>query len=155
MFQKYKYHLLVLLAGFTYSSYALSTKVLSDQKVDIFNQILWRSFFGSISAFILGSIVIKSFNKELILSRSQLAHVIVNATLYLITSICFIGSIYLGTPIAKATVLSYAYPLPIIILSFFIFKDVPTIKNIVAIIISFTSTLILLEFWKIRNFSQL
>jgi len=62
---------------------------------------------------------------------------------------------FLGSPIAKAVALNYAYPIAVVFLTYVLFKDLPNKKNLLAIFLSLISIPLLLEIWKIKNISEI
>ena len=152
MFQKYKYHLIVLLAGILWSGLSIFTKVLTDLHVNSFNQVLWRVIFGCVFSLIMAVIV---FKQDMKISKKKLLYFAVNSLFLLFGFTTFSIGIFLGSPIAKAVALNYSYPLAVIILSYVVFKDVPSKKNILAMFISLAAVALLLEVWTIKDFASL
>lgn len=156
MFSKYKYHLVVLAAGFCYSTYAVFAKLLALRGVDIFNQIFWRSLFASLFGLVLAVVLGKmTLAKVVKIDARQGKYILINTLIYLGSSATFIGSVVFGTPVAKATILSYAYPLTVVAASWLLLRELPKPKNWLAIFLSLASLAILLEFWTIKNLSSL
>lgn len=151
MWEKYRYHLSVLLAGFCYSGLGIFSALLTQQGVNPFNQVFWRIIIACGIAFLLSTLV---FRQKLSLTLHEVQLLLINSFLFLFGFTTIAGSIYLGTPVAKAIILSYAYPVPVVILSYLLFKDIPSKKNVVAIVLSLTSLLLLFEVWTVMGISQ-
>lgn len=152
MFQKYKYHLIVLLAGVLWSGLSVFTQILTDLQVNSFNQVLWRVVFGCLFSFLMAKFV---FKQKMNIPREKLWLFFVNSLFLLFGFTTFSIGIFLGSPIAKAVALNYSYPLAVIILSYLVFKDVPSKKNILAMFISLAAVAFLLEVWTIKDFASL
>lgn len=152
MLKKYKYHLAVLLAALSYTSLPIFSTLLTHRQVSPFNQVYWRVTFGSIISFIIARLLLK---QRLPINRNDLWHLIVNAFIFLFAFTTFSGSIYLGTPIAKAVALNYSYPVPVVILSYLFFKDLPGKRNFGAIILSLISVFALLEIWSLESLLEI
>ena len=141
-------YLLLLFAGFSFSSLAVFSELATRLSIDGFNQIVWRALF----AMILSGIAAFLFYKQSIrLTANELTHMLVNGLLLAGGISTFSLGIYLGSPIAKAVALNYAYPLVVIVGSYLLFKEKPTVKGWVAVVISLVSVAILLEVWNIQN----
>src|SRR4030042_2316513 len=150
--KKYKYHLILLLAGCCYSSLAIFTKLLSDYKVDPYNQVFWRM----VIAMLISLAIAKAVNKlNLVNFKRNFKSIFINSILFFFGFLTFSGSIFLGTTIAKAIALNYAYPLIIVILSYLIMKELPSRKNIISIILSLTGVAILIEIWKVNSIFEI
>lgn len=141
--KKYKYHFLILLAGLSYSGLSIFSKLAADQKIDVFNQNFWRTFVGVVLALILSRTLFRLTRQDFSISRKDFLNLLVNALFYSGTALLFIASIYLGTPLAKAVLLSYAYPLTVVGLTWLIFKELPKTKHWLAIGLSLISVVIL------------
>lgn len=152
MFQKYKYHSLILLAGLSYSFLAVFTAALSQQGINSFNQVFWRLLLAAILVFLTGKFL---FKQKISINLKKYRYVVVNSFLFLFGFSTFAGSIYLGTPIAKAIALNYAYPITVIFLAYLLFGDKPSFKNIIAVIISMISVGLLLEVWNIQSVGEI
>jgi drug/metabolite transporter (DMT)-like permease len=148
--QKPKYHISILLAAFSYSSLSVISTLLTNQHIDAFTQIAFRAFF---SAIILGMIR-NIYGEKLILGKKELVYVIINSFVFIGAFTTFSLAIYLGSPIARVAALANAYPFTIIILSYVLFREIPSKKNWVAVILSFCSVLVLLEVWHIKHLGQ-
>lgn len=148
MFSQYKYHFYLLASGVCYSSLSLFSALLSGQKIDPFTQILYRAAFGAAGSSLVLLVV---FRQSLRISRRELKYLLLNALLLVGGFSTFITSIYLGTPVAKAIALVYAYPLSIVPLSFIFLRDKPTGKQLAALGLSLISVMLLLEVWTIKN----
>jgi drug/metabolite transporter, DME family len=151
MLSKYKYHLLIFLAALSFSGISIFTAILAKNKVDLFTQVFGRMFF----ACILMLFITYLFHKKLAIKKNELFYIIVNGLLFLVGYTTYSISIFLGTPIIKAIVLVYTYPISAIILAYFILKEKPTLKQIMSMIISLISLFFLLEVWTIKNFSDI
>lgn len=152
MLKKYKHHLFLLFAGICYSGLSVFLVILTKQGVDAFTQILWRCLFGALTSALVLSLI---FKKGFYINQKELKYILVNS-LILVGAFCtFILSIYLGTPIAKAVALVYAYPLSLVPLSFIFFKDIPTPRQLAAVGLSMISITLLLEVWKINNLTEI
>lgn len=151
MLNKYKYHLLVLSAGISWSTLTIFSKYASDFKIDPFNQVFWRLLIGFITSFLILFLV----REEIKLNKRIIKYLFINGILFVFGSTTFTASIFLGTPIAKALALNYSYPLAVVILSYMIFKDKPTGKNIFAIFLSLASIVVLMELWTVKNLTQI
>jgi len=147
-----KYHITIILAAVLWGTVSLFSGLLTREGVDVFSQITYRAFFGVIIAFIIARFI---FKQNLRLKHSEIKYIILNSLFTLGGWTFFMISIYVGTPIAKATVLMYTYPIYSVILSYFLLKEAPTKKNILGILLSFLSILILLEIWHIKNLTQI
>lgn len=151
-FSQFKYHSLVLSAGISWSTLAIFSKYASDFRIDPFNQVFWRLLIGFITAFLLS---IFFFGKETKLNQRVIKYLFINGILFLLGFTTFAVSIYLGSPIAKAVALNYSYPLAVVILAYFIFKDLPTIKNIFAVFLSLISIAVLMELWTVSDLTKI
>lgn len=151
-FQKYRYHLFILLAGMSYSSLSIFFAMLTKQGVAVFSQVLWRAFLGAIFSLIIFKIF---FKEKVKLEKKDYQYIFINAVIFVLGYTTYAGSIYLGTPMAKAIVLAYSYPIAVVILSYLLFKEIPKKKNLLALILSFCSLYILLEFWKVKSLLQI
>ncbi len=150
MLSKYKYHFSVFLAALSFSGISIFTAILSKNKVDLFTQVFGRMFFACILMLFISYL----FHKKLVVKKNELFYIIVNGLLFLIGYTTYSISIFLGTPIIKAIALVYTYPLSAVILAYFILKEKPTLKQIMAMIMSLISLFLLLEVWTIKNLSQ-
>lgn len=148
----FTYHFIVVIAAVLWGTVSLFSGLLTREHVDVFSQILYRALFGVIFAFIFARFV---FKQNLALQKTELKIIALNSLFTLGGWTFFMISIFLGTPIAKATVLMYTYPIYSVILSYIFLKEKPAVKNIVGILFSFISVLILLEVWKIQNLTLL
>ena len=144
---KYRYHLYVLLAGMVWSTLGLFTQLLTDAQVDLFSQVFWRLVIGTIGSVVLALI----FKQKMAKTKKEWHLVIINAVIFLLAYTTFPISIYLGTPIAKAIVLVYAYPLTIVPLSYWILGDKVTRRNLLAIGTTLISLAIIFEVWTLEN----
>lgn len=149
---RYKYHLYVLLAAFSFSGLTIFTALLTKQGLDPFNQVFWRIIIGGAICLILAKTV---FKQSLILNRKELLILLVNALIFVFGYTTFTGAIYAVAPLAKAIALNFSYPIPVVLLSYFLFKERPSRRNLLAIIISTASIPVLLEIWKIKNVTQI
>lgn len=149
---KYKYHLLALLAGASYSGLAIFSGLLTQQGLDLFNQVFWRLTLSIILAFLIGKV---GFKVDLHLTAKEIKYLFINSLVILFAVVTFPAAIYLGTPLAKTVVLTYSYPLTIVVLSYLLFRSLPTKKNWLAIVLSVVSLGLLFEVWNIKEFSQI
>ncbi len=152
MFKKYKYHFFLLLAGVCYSSLSLFSALLTGQEVTAFTQILWRAAFGCLTSAIVLTVI---FKERLSIRKNDLKYLFINSLILVGGFSTFILSIYLKTPIAKAVALVYVYPLSLVPLSYILFKEKPTAKQLSAIVLSLISLVLLLEVWKIKNLTEI
>ncbi len=150
MLSKFKYHFSVVLAALSFSGISIFTAILSKNKVDLFTQVFGRMLVACMFMLFISLILYK----KLVLKKNELLYVIVNGVLFLIGYTTYSISIFLGTPIIKAIALVYTYPVSAVILAYFILKEKPTLKQVIAIIISLISLFLLLEVWTIKNLSQ-
>ncbi len=148
--EKYKYYLSLLSAALCYTVLVLSNAYLTQIHISLFEQIFWRLVFG-----ILLSGLICAFQADFKLEKQELKYLLINAFIFLGAFITFAGGIYWGNSIAKAVALNYSYPLIVIILSYLLFKELPSIKHTIGILISLLSVALLIEVWKIKNLSQI
>lgn len=152
MLGKYKYHIAVLIAALSYTSLPIFSTLLTHRHVDLFNQVLWRAILGSIISFV----IVRCFLKQrLLINKNDLWHLLANSLIFLFAFTTFSGSIYLGTPIAKAVALNYSYPVPVVILSYLFFKDLPGKRHLGAIILSLISIFALLEIWSLESLREI
>lgn len=151
MLKNHKYHIAVLTAGICFSTISLFAALLSSQNISPFLQIFFRCFFGALFAGLFAILLVKRIS----LTRKDLFYIFINAVIFLFGYTTFIVSIYLKTPIAKAVALNYSYPLMVVFLSYLIFSDIPTRKQIMVIILSLISAALILEVWKISDIAQL
>lgn len=149
---RYRYHLYILTAGFVFSGLTLFSALLTRQGVDPFNQVFWRLVFGAIFCFVLAKFF---FRQNFNLDRNKINLILINSLWFLFGYITFSGAVYTGAPLAKIVALNYAYPLTVVVFSYLIFKNLPSKRNWLAIIISTLSIPILLEIWKVKNVSQI
>lgn len=152
MHKKHQPYIFLLASSFFYSTLDLFAVILTRLNIVPFNQILWRSIFGTVTSLILFKVI---FKINLSIKRTELPYIYINSLLMLGGFITFILSIYLGTPIAKAVALIYSYPISIIILSYLFFKDIPTLKQLIALGLSLISVTFILELWKIKNLTNI
>ncbi len=152
MVRKYKYHFFALLSGISWSTLSIFTAYLSRYQIDPFNQVFWRIATACIVTLLISVLF---FRKHLRISVKAFWYLLVNALLIMLGYTTFSSSIYLGTPIAKAIALNYSYPLAVVILAYLFFRHIPSKKNIVAIIISLISVMLLTELWKVGELSQI
>lgn len=145
-----RYHIYLLLAGMSYSSLSLFSAILTAQHIHLFTQLFYRIAFAIFFSWIVGKVI---FHASFSLQKKYVFDITVNAILLLFAFTTFATSIYLGTPIAKAIVLMYSYPLPLIFLSALLLRHIPTRQQIIAIVVSLISLSILLEVWTIENIS--
>lgn len=146
------YYVQLLLAGFCFSALAVFSEIATRLSVDGFNQMVWRSVYAMIFAGLMAFVLLK---QKLSLNKNELKHVVVNGLLFVGGISTFSLGIYLGSPIAKAVALNYAYPLVVIFGSYILFKELPTKKGWIATILSLISVGLLLEIWKIPNLFSL
>lgn len=146
-----KYHGIVLLSALSWSSLAVFSQLLTYQHVDAFTQVLWRLTFGATVA----GIALVVFKQQIRFKKENISCLFINSLLFLGAYTTFSLAVFLGTPIAKVLALNYAYPLAVVILSYLLFKDLPTRKQFIAITLSVISILLLLEAWNIHGFSQI
>lgn len=149
--KSYRYHGLVLLAGISWSTLAVFSKLLSQYGVDVFNQVFWRLVICSFLTFL----TTRTLHIPITITKEQVYPLVVNALIIIFAWITIAAAIFLGTPIAKAIVLSYAYPVAVIILAFFLLHESPSRKNILAMILSIVSLGFLLEIWSVTSLTQL
>lgn len=152
MLSKYKYHSLVLLAGISWSTLAILTQYATQGHISSFNQVFWRLLFAASSSLIIAFIFFKS---TIVVGRKEYTYLLANGFLFFLGLLTFTGAIYVGTPIAKALALNYSYPIAIIVFSYFVFKHIPSRKNILAVVLSLISIVLLTEVWKINNIMQI
>lgn len=153
MLKKYKHHLLVFLAGISWSTLAIFSVYASQAGINPFNQVFWRLIFGVICSFVVGVFIFKQPIK--LKEKKAFGYLFLNAIFFILALTTFSASIYLGSPIAKAVALNYSYPVAVIVFSYIVFKDKPTFKNILAVFISFISLYLLLELWKVKNLTEI
>lgn len=153
MFSKYKYHLSVFFAGVCWSTLAIFTQFSVSENISSFNQVFWRLIFGAISSLLMAIFVFKQ--KSIFLNKKSFIYLLINGVIFFLGFTTFSAAIYLGSPIAKAIALNYSYPIAVVLLSYFVFKHLPSKKNILAIVISLISVALLMELWKVKNISQI
>src|SRR3989344_4919166 len=146
-----KYHGIVLLSALSWSTLAIFSQLLTYQHVDAFTQVFWRLTFGAIVA----GITLLIFKQQIRFKKENISCLFINSLLFLGAYTTFSLAVFLGTPIAKVLALNYAYPLAVVILSYLLFKDLPTKKQFIAITLSIISISLLLEVWNIHEFSQI
>lgn len=144
---KHRYHLYILLAGMVWSTLGVFTQLLTDAEVSIFAQTFWRFVIGFVGA---GSLAI-FLGQKIAHSKKEWWLMGINAIIFTLAYTTFPISIYLGTPIAKAIMLVYAYPLTIVPLSYWILGDKVTNKNLAAVGLTIISLAILFEVWTLQN----
>lgn len=152
MLKKYQYHLFVLFAGISWSTLAIFSAAASRANIDPFSQVFWRILIACSVSFLVATLI---FKQKLKLSSRAYRYIFINAVIFLAGFTTFSASIYLGSPIAKAIALNYAYPLPVVILSYMLFKHIPKTRNWLAVLVSLVSVVLLLEVWKIQNVAQI
>lgn len=152
MLAKYKYHIYLLIAGLSWSSLAIFSFLLTKQGVDLFSQIFYRILFSLIMTFFVATLI---FKQKLTLNFLEFKYLLLNSLASLGAFTTFSAGIFLGAPIAKAIALNYAYPITIVILSYFLFKEKPTLKGWSAILLSLISVFFILEVWKISSLTKL
>jgi|GEM_PF-4538751 drug/metabolite transporter (DMT)-like permease len=150
--ESHKYHLYLLLAGFSFSGLTIFTAILTRAGVDPFSQVFWRIVIGSTLCLILATLV---FRRGIKASKKEILLLVVNAAVFVFGYTTFTGAIYAGAPLAKAIALNFSYPIPVIILSYFLLGEKPSIKSVFAILISTVSVLLVLEIWKIKDFTKI
>jgi drug/metabolite transporter, DME family len=143
--------LLLSLAAFCYALLVLSNKWLTDQGISAFNQIFWRAFGGIVFS---GAAVVFYEQSCFKASTKELKYFIANGLFFLGGFCTFNLAIFLGTPMAKAVSLNYAYPLIIVVFNFLIFKELPNLKHVFSIALSMASVALILEIWKINNWQE-
>lgn len=141
---------MILGAALSYSTLSVFSQILTNQNIDLFNQVFWRT---SVAALFAGILLFVT-DKFIKLSKSNLYLILVNAFLSTFATITFSGQIYFGIPIAKAMAINYAYPLPVIILSYLLFKQLPSRRQFLAFGISLLSLVFILEVWHIKGLAQ-
>ncbi|MDX1921066.1 MAG: DMT family transporter [Candidatus Caenarcaniphilales bacterium] len=141
----------LLLAALCYTSLVVANKWLNDHEVLAFEQIFWRVLISIIFAG-LGVILFEKKNFQI--TQLELKYFAINAFLFLGGFSTFTLGITLGTPIAKAVALNYAYPLVIVIVNFLIFKEIPSLKHFVSIALSLLSVALVVEIWKTGSWNQ-
>ncbi len=152
MFKSYKYHFYILLSGLSFASLSLFLTALTKQGVDAFSQLFYRALFASFFSFIGTKFLLK---QRLKINRRELKYLFANAII-LIGGFCtMVLAIYFGTPIAKALAIVYTYPITLVVLTFLFFRELPTRKNWLAIIISIFSLGLLIEVWKINDLNKI
>jgi drug/metabolite transporter (DMT)-like permease len=149
---KYYSYLLLLLAGFFFSFLAVFSEFATRLGIDGLNQIIWRQLFALIVSGIAAFFI---FKQKPSISFKEYKYVFINGLLFAGATATFTLGIYLGSPIAKAVALNYAYPLVVIIASFIFFKEKPSFRAWIATVISFISVAFILEIWTIQNFFSL
>lgn len=149
-FEKYKYYLSLFGAALCYTFLVLSSAYLSKIHINLFEQVFWRLLLGTLFAGL-----ICAFQSDFKIEKREIKYLLINTFIFLAAFITFAGGIALGTPIAKAVALNYSYPLIVIFLSYLLFKELPALKHLIAIIISLLSVGLLIEVWKIKNLSQI
>jgi drug/metabolite transporter (DMT)-like permease len=150
-FSEARFHLALVLAAFCYSSLVVSTKYLSVHSFTFFEQLFWRVLIGTL---ISGLILLIMNPKDLRVKKSDLKEYFLSALIFLGGFSTFIGGIYLGTPIAKATALNYCYPLVVVVLAHWWLKEKISFKQIAAVFLSIISALIIMQFWEIKNYTD-
>lgn len=151
MLSKYKYHFSVFLAALSFSGISIFTAILAKNKVDLFTQVFGRMLIACTFILLISSF----FRKKLSIEKKHLSYIIINGILFLLGYTTYSISIFLGTPIIKAIALVYTYPISAVILAYFLLKEKPALKQVVAMIISLISLFLLLEVWTIKNFSEI
>lgn len=151
-FKNHKYHVYLLVAGFVFSGLTVFSAILTKQGVDPFNQVFWRVIFGTLFCLILAVFV---FRQDLKVGRYEILLMVINSLWFIFGYTTFTGAIYAGAPLAKVVALNYAYPVPVLILSYLFLKEKPTLRSLAAVVISAISVTVLLELWKIHNLSQI
>lgn len=149
--KSYRYHGLVLLAGISWSTLAVFSKLLSELGVDVFNQVFWRLILCTLLTYVTARIA----HIPAPLSRKQIVPLVINALIIILAWITIAAAIFLGTPIAKAIVLSYAYPVSVIILTYLLLHESPSRKHILAMVLSIVSLGFLLEIWTVTSLARL
>lgn len=153
MLSKYKYHFSVFLAGICWSTLAIFTQYSVKENISSFNQVFWRLIIGALSSLLIAIFIFKQ--NPIITNRKVFIYLLINGIFFFFGFTTFSAAIYLGSPIAKAIALNYSYPIAVVLLSYLVFKHLPTKKNIIAIILSLISVGFLMEVWKIKNVSQI
>ncbi len=149
--KNYKYHFYILSAALCFGGLGLFTQLLSQAGVDPFSVVFWRFVFGVVFSAIL---LVFVFKQNLAINPQFLRYTFLNSILFVGGITTFILGIYLGTPLAIAVALNYAYPFSVAIFAYLFFKEIPTRKQWVAMVLSFVSVLIILEIWTIKSSSQ-
>lgn len=142
----------LLASALCYTFLVIASGVFTAQQIDLFNQIFWRLLFGIIFA---GALAFGIFKEKFTLNSKELGYLLINSLIFLGGFTTFSGAIYLGTPLAKAVALNYAYPLVVIFLSYFLLREVPTFKQWCGVGLSLLSVFLLIEIWKIKGFEWL
>jgi len=150
--QTYKAQLAVLAAALSYTTLVLSSGWLTTKQVDLFTQVFWRSLFGMAFAGVLTFFFCKL---DWRLNKKEFFYLLINAFIFLGGFTTFSGAIYLGTPLAKAVALNYAYPLIVIVLSWLLLREMPGVKQWIGVILSLISVFVLIEVWKVEGLKSL
>lgn len=148
MFRKYKYHLCLLLSAFGYGGIYVFVMFLTNLHIDVFSQIQGRAFFGALSTFLLLQL---SAQKNLSINKKEFFYLLSNSFLLTGAYVTAILAVYLGTPIAKADALIFAYPISVVTFSYLFLKDIPTTRQVIAMFLSLLSVVMLLEIWKVKS----
>jgi len=151
MLDKYRNHLFIFLAGLSFSGISIFSAILSKNKVDLFTQVFGRMFIACIFVLIISLL----FRKKLQIEKTSIPYIMINGVLFLFGYTTFSLSIFFGASIAKAIVIVYAYPIYAVFLAYLLLKEQPSIKQILAVIVSFVGLFFLLEVWSIKNLSQI
>lgn len=153
MLEKYKYHFLVFIAGISWSTLAVFSVFATQANINPFNQVFWRLVFGVLCSLFVGVFVFRQSLK--LKDKRAFKYLFLNSIFFILALTTFSASIFLGVPIAKAVALNYSYPLAVIAFSYIVFRDKPTFKNILAVLISFVSLYFLLELWKVKDLTEI
>jgi len=148
----YKYHIYILIAAFSFSGLTIFTALLTKYGLDPFNQVFWRIIIGAVLCLILAKFV---FKQSIRVNKREALILLFNSFIFVFGYTTFTGAIYAGAPLAKAVALNFSYPIPVVLLSYILFKEKPSYKNILAIILSTLSIPILLEIWKVKDVTQI
>jgi len=152
MFKSYKYHFYILLSGLSFASLSLFLTALTKQSVDAFTQLFYRALFASFFSYIGAKYILK---QRLKISREELKYLFINAIILICGFCTMVLAIYFGTSIAKALAIIYTYPITLVIFTYIIFRELPTRKNWLAIILSIFSLGLLIEVWNINDLSKI
>lgn len=151
MINSYRNHVYVFLAAFGFSLLTVLSLVLTNQRIDVFNQVIWRMAMGSLAAFLIARF---GFRQQLSLSYAEVKLLAIQSLVLIFAVMTFSGAIYLGTPIAKAVMLNYAYPLSVVLFTYLVFRELPSRRQWLAIGLSLVSLVFLLEVWTVDSLTQ-
>jgi drug/metabolite transporter (DMT)-like permease len=139
----------VALAGILFGTIPIFAALLRKQNVSAVVQVFFRL---SVTAAILAPFLWRLTNRKLrITNRRDILICAVNGFLLFGAFFTYIFSISLGTPVAKAVLLTYIYPLFTVLLGAILLKESVNGSRLLSIVLAMSGAAIVMEFWSIDS----